>query len=110
MVEEPGFGVVLTEVGARGINVVQVVRSLTGLSAWRSRQLLDSAPVTVLEATWFERAAEAVTRLTVAGARAGLVCDWCTRVMSPEDCPVDPGPCSSRYWPATSCSASRPLP
>lgn len=108
--EEPGFGVVLTEVGARGLDVVQAVRSVTGLSAWRSKQLLDSTPVTVVKATWFERAAEAVTCLNAAGARSSLVCDWCKRVMSLEDCPVAPGPCSSRYWPAASCSASHPRP
>lgn len=108
--EEPGFRVVLTEDGARGLDAVQAIRAVTGLSAWRSKQLLSSAPATILEVTWFERAAAAVRRLNAIGVRAELSCDWCQRLMSPEHCPVDPGPCSSPYWPTTACQANRPRP
>lgn len=108
--EDPGFGVVLTESGTRGLDVVQAIRSVTGLSAWRSKQLMGSAPTKVVGVTSFKRAAEAARRLNAAGARASLACDWCERVISLEDCPVDPAPCASRYWPATSCGASHPRP
>ncbi|WP_084701023.1 hypothetical protein [Streptacidiphilus anmyonensis] len=100
----------LGEDGPQGLDAVQAVRAVTGLSAWRSKELLGSAPTTILEVTWFERAAAAARRLNAVGVRAELSCDWCKRVMSPEACPVDPGPCSSPYWPRRSCQASQPRP
>ncbi|MFE2564750.1 hypothetical protein [Streptomyces mirabilis] len=45
--EEPEFSVVLTGTGGRRMDVVQAVRSITGLSAWRSARLLESSPVVV---------------------------------------------------------------
>jgi hypothetical protein len=107
-VEEPEFDVLLASIGGRGIDLVQAVRSVTGLSAWRSKQLLEAVPTTVVDRTWFEAAADAARCLNAVGGRADLVCRWCERVMSPEDCPVDPGPCSSAFLPTTSCPASRP--
>ncbi|MEU9313034.1 ribosomal protein L7/L12 [Streptomyces sp. NPDC048256] len=107
-VEEPDFDVLLSSGGDRGIDLVQAVRSVTGLSAWRSKQLLEAAPTTVVDRTWFEAATEAVRRLIAAGARAELQCRWCERVMSPEDCPVDAGRCSSPFMSPDGCPASRP--
>ncbi|MFF4082581.1 ribosomal protein L7/L12 [Streptomyces sp. NPDC001777] len=98
----------LTTSGDRGMGLVLAVRSVTGLSVWRSKQLLEAAPTTVVDETWFEAAVKAAKRLNEVGARADLVCRWCERVMSPEDCPVDPGPCSSPYMAPTGCPASRP--
>ncbi len=106
--EEPEFGVMLAEAGNQGLEVIGAVRVLTGLSAWRSGQLLKSAPTMVVEGTWFEAAVEAVRSLNVVGARAELVCGWCQRVMPATDCPVDPEPCSSPYLSPTGCPASRP--
>ncbi|MEV7522078.1 ribosomal protein L7/L12 [Streptomyces sp. NPDC091371] len=106
-VEDPEFDVQLTSSGGRGLGLVQAVRSVTGLSAWRSRQLLDSAPTTVVERTGFAAAAYAAGLLNAAGGRAGLVCRRCDRVLSPEDVPVDPGPCSSRFLVPAGCPASR---
>ncbi|MGW6793659.1 ribosomal protein L7/L12 [Streptomyces chartreusis] len=108
MVEEPDFGVLLSSGGDRGIVLVQAVRSVTGLSAWRSKQLLEATPTTVVERTWFEAAAEAVRCLNAVGARAGLLCRWCERVISLEECPVDAGPCSSPFLSPDGCPASRP--
>ncbi|MFD9506891.1 hypothetical protein [Streptomyces mirabilis] len=51
--EEPEFSVVLTGTGGRRMDVVQAVRSITGLSAWRSARPLESLPVVVVEDTWF---------------------------------------------------------
>ncbi|MFE9404008.1 ribosomal protein L7/L12 [Streptomyces sp. NPDC006530] len=107
IVEDPEFDVQLRSSGSKGLNLVLAVRSVTGLSAWRSKQLLEAAPTTVVDRTWFAAAADAAARLNAAGARADLVCRWCERVMSPEDCPVDPGPCSSPFLSPTGCPASR---
>jgi ribosomal protein L7/L12 len=54
LVEEPDFDVLLSSSGDRGIVLVQAVRSVTGLSAWRSKQLLEATPTTVVDRTWFE--------------------------------------------------------
>ncbi|MFB7669382.1 ribosomal protein L7/L12 [Kitasatospora sp. NPDC056138] len=105
--EEPPFGVLLTASGDRRIELVQAVRSVTGLSAWRSKQLLEAAPTILVAETWFERAEQAARCLNELGAQADLDCRWCKRVMSPEDLPVDPGPCSSPYMAPTGCPASR---
>ncbi|MEU8976566.1 hypothetical protein AB0D11_46790 [Streptomyces monashensis] len=98
--------------GDRGLDLVRAIRSVTGLSAWRSKQLLEAAATALVDRTWFEAAADAARRLNAAGARADLVCRWCERVMSPQDCPVDPAPCSSPFsaptLPPPGCPASRP--
>ncbi|MER5382965.1 ribosomal protein L7/L12 [Streptomyces sp. NPDC002688] len=106
--EEPEFDVLLSSGGDRGIDLVQVVRAVTGLSAWRSKQLLEAGPTTVVDRTCFEAATEAVRRLEAVGARAELLCRWCERVLSLEDCPVDAGPCSSPFLSPDGCPASRP--
>ncbi|MFF3207365.1 ribosomal protein L7/L12 [Streptomyces sp. NPDC002962] len=108
LVEEPDFDVLLSSGGDRGIDLVRAVRTVTGLSAWRSKQLLEAAPTTVVARTCFEAATEAVRRLTAAGARAELQCRWCARVMSPEDLPIDAGACSSPFMSPDGCPASRP--
>ncbi|MGF0175881.1 ribosomal protein L7/L12 [Streptomyces sp. Marseille-Q5077] len=108
IVEEPEFGVLLSSSGDPGIDLVQAVRSVTGLSAWRSKRLLQAAPTTVVDRTWFEAATEAVRSLNAAGARADLDCRWCGRVFSCEDVPVDADPCSSPFLSPDGCPASRP--
>lgn len=107
-VEEPEFDVRLSSSGGRGTDLVQVVRSVTGLSAWRSKQLIEAAPTTLVRSLCFEAAVDAARRLDAVGARADLLCGWCERVMSLGDCPVDPGPCSSPFLSPTGCPASRP--
>ncbi|MEU6236967.1 hypothetical protein [Kitasatospora sp. NPDC047058] len=97
----------LTSSGGKGLDLVLAVRSVTGLSAWRSKQLLEVAPTALVDRTWFDAAVDAARRLNVAGARADLLCRRCERLMSPEDCPVDPGPCASPYLAPTGCPASR---
>ncbi|MFF3580971.1 ribosomal protein L7/L12 [Streptomyces mirabilis] len=104
--EEPEFSVVLTGTGGRRMDVVQVVRSITGLSAWRSARLLESVPVVVVEDTWFGAAVEAVGRLKAVGADASLLCGWCERAMVPGTGPVDSGPCASPF--SAECPVGRP--
>ncbi|GAX54943.1 ribosomal protein L7/L12 [Streptomyces olivochromogenes] len=106
--EEPEFSVVLTGIGGRRMDVVQAVRSITGLSAWRSARLLESIPVVVVEDTWFGAAVDAVGRLTAVGADASLLCGWCERATVPGTGPVDSGPCASPFWSSADCPAGRP--
>ncbi|MFE5080971.1 ribosomal protein L7/L12 [Streptomyces mirabilis] len=106
--EEPEFSVVLTGTGGRRMDVVQAVRSITGLSAWRSARLLESVPVVVVEDTWFGAAVDAVGRLKAVGADASLLCGWCERAIVPGAGPVDSGPCASPFWSSADCPAGRP--
>ncbi|MFF5532818.1 ribosomal protein L7/L12 [Streptomyces cinerochromogenes] len=104
--EEPAFSVVLTGAGDRRRDVVQALRAVTGLGAWRSAQLMATVPVPVVECTWFEAAVQAATRLRAAGAGADVVCGWCARTLPPSGRPLAPGPCASRSWSASDCRAS----
>jgi len=56
-VEDPDFTVLLVGPAASGAVALRAVRVATGLSLWRSRQVLDSAPVTVREGVAHEVAA-----------------------------------------------------
>ena len=47
--EKTDFDVVLKEVGASKINVIKVVRELTGLGLKEAKELVDSAPKTIKE-------------------------------------------------------------
>ncbi len=62
--------VVLTDPGVRVMDVVQVVRRLTGLSLWRSKVLVTQVPAVLLTGLPEEDAAAAVSALRDAGARA----------------------------------------
>jgi large subunit ribosomal protein L7/L12 len=62
--------VVLVDPGIRVLDVAQVVRRLTGLSLWRSKVLVDQAPVLILDGLPEETAEIAVTALRGAGALA----------------------------------------
>ncbi|MFF0486625.1 ribosomal protein L7/L12 [Streptomyces sp. NPDC004435] len=97
----------LTEAGDRKVEVVRAIRTITGLSLWNSRVLLDSAPVTVTEPNWLEVADETAGVLEHAGARATVVCDWCDRIVTRGAGPIDPAPCKGP-WPAEACRASCP--
>lgn len=80
--EEPGFRVLLTEAGDRKVEAVRAMRTVTGLSLWNSKLLLDSAPVAVTEPNWLEVAEEAARVLENAGAHATVLCDWCDRTIT----------------------------
>lgn len=67
--EEPATAV-LTGVGPRAMDVVGVLRRLTGLSAWNCLLLTRRAPVVVLRDVGGEYAASAVAALRAAGATA----------------------------------------
>ncbi|MBL1083453.1 ribosomal protein L7/L12 [Streptomyces actinomycinicus] len=106
--EEPGFSVLLVEAGDRKTEAVRAIRTVTGLSLFESKLLLDRAPAAVTAPVWFEAAQEAARVLEGAGVDAMVVCDWCDRTVNKGDGPLDPGPCAGPWWPAESCRASRP--
>lgn len=70
--EKTEFDVVLSEIGAKKIQVIKVVRQLTSLGLKESKELVESAPSAVLEAVSKEAAEDAKSRLEAEGATAEL--------------------------------------
>jgi large subunit ribosomal protein L7/L12 len=68
--EKTEFDVMLTEVGAKKIQVIKVVRQLTSLGLKESKELVDGAPSTVLQAVSKEVAEDAKAKLETEGATA----------------------------------------
>jgi large subunit ribosomal protein L7/L12 len=66
--EKTEFDVLLTEVGAKKIQVIKVVRQLTSLGLKESKELVDGAPSTVLQAVSKEAAEDAKAKLEAEGA------------------------------------------
>jgi len=68
--EQTEFDVVLTSAGASKINVIKVVREVTGLGLKEAKELVDGAPKTVKEKIEKAEAEEIAKKLTDAGATA----------------------------------------
>ncbi len=66
--EKTEFDVVLTDVGAKKIQVIKAVRGLTGLGLKEAKDLVESAPSTVMEAVTKEAAEDAKAKLEAEGA------------------------------------------
>ena len=66
--EQTEFTVTLKDIGPKKIEVIKVVRQLTSLGLKESKDLVDGAPSTVLEAVAREAAEDAKARLEAAGA------------------------------------------
>ena len=66
--EKTEFDVVLAEVGANKINVIKVVRELTGLGLKEAKDLVDGAPKAVKEGISKEDADKLAASLTEVGA------------------------------------------
>ena len=66
--EQTEFDVKLTDIGAKKINVIKAVREVTPLGLKEAKDLVESAPVVVLEQTGKEAADEAKEKLEAAGA------------------------------------------
>jgi large subunit ribosomal protein L7/L12 len=66
--EQTEFDVVLREVGAQKIQVIKIARSLTGLGLKEAKDLVESAPVTLLKGASAGAAATARAELELAGA------------------------------------------
>jgi len=66
--EKTEFDVVLQEIGPKKINVIKAVRQFTSLGLKEAKDLVDSAPTTVLEAVSKEAAEDAKEKLEDASA------------------------------------------
>lgn len=70
--EKSEFDVILAEVGPNKINVIKVVREITGLGLKEAKDLVDGAPKAVKEAAGKEEAEEIQKKLEEAGAKVEL--------------------------------------
>ena len=66
--EKTEFDVILTNCGASKINVIKVVREITGLGLKEAKDLVDNAPKPVKEKTSKDDAEAIKVKLTEAGA------------------------------------------
>ena len=66
--EKTEFDVVLKSAGASKLNVIKVVRELTGLGLKEAKELVESAPKTLKEAVSKETAEDIAKQLKDAGA------------------------------------------
>ena len=66
--EKTEFDVVLKSFGANKINVIKVVREITGLGLKEAKELVDGAPKNVKEGVSKDEAESIKTKLTEAGA------------------------------------------
>jgi large subunit ribosomal protein L7/L12 len=70
--EKTAFDVVLTEAGGQKIQVIKVVRAVTGLGLKEAKDLVDSAPKPVKEGVNQEEADQIKAQLEEAGATVEL--------------------------------------
>jgi large subunit ribosomal protein L7/L12 len=70
--EKTSFDVVLTGAGAQKIQVIKVVRAVTGLGLKEAKDLVDSAPKPVKEGVNQEEADQVKAQLEEAGASVEL--------------------------------------
>src|SRR4051812_38976602 len=70
--EKDSFDVFLAEAGASKINVIKVVREVTGLGLKEAKDLVDGAPKVVKEALGKKEAEELKKKLEEAGAKVEL--------------------------------------
>ena len=68
--EKTEFNVELTNAGASKIPVIKVVRAVTNLGLKEAKELVESAPSSVMTGVSKEAAAEAKAALEAAGAKA----------------------------------------
>jgi large subunit ribosomal protein L7/L12 len=70
--EKTEFDVVLIEAGANKIQVIKVVRELTGLGLKEAKDLVDGAPKTVKEALPKDEADKVMAKLVEQGAKVEI--------------------------------------
>jgi large subunit ribosomal protein L7/L12 len=70
--EKTEFNVVLTSIGASKINVIKVVREVTGLGLKEAKDLVDGAPNTVKESITKAEAEDIKKKLSDVGATVEL--------------------------------------
>ena len=67
--EQTEFNVVLTDFGPKKINVIKVVRQMTSLGLKEAKEMVESAPINVLESVGKDVADDARAKLEEAGAK-----------------------------------------
>ena len=70
--EKTEFDVILKDAGASKLNVIKVVRAVTGLGLKGAKDLVDNCPKTLKEAISKEDAEKLVAELKEAGAEAEI--------------------------------------
>lgn len=70
--EQTEFSVVLSEVGAKKINVIKEVRAITGLGLKEAKVLVESAPKAIKEGIEKAEAEELKAKLEAVGAKVEL--------------------------------------
>ena len=70
--EKTEFDVILKDAGASKLNVIKVVRAVTGLGLKDAKDLVDNCPKTLKEAVSKEDAEKMIAELKEAGAEAEL--------------------------------------
>jgi len=70
--EQTEFDVVLTDFGSAKLNVIKVVRELTGLGLAQAKELVESAPKAIKEAVSKDEANSIKAKLEEAGAKVEL--------------------------------------
>jgi large subunit ribosomal protein L7/L12 len=70
--EKSTFDVILKSAGAQKLNVVKVVKDLTGLGLKEAKELVDGAPKPIKEGVDKATAEDLKTKLTEAGAEVEL--------------------------------------
>ena len=68
--EKTEFDVILTAAGDNKVNVIKVVRAITGLGLKEAKDLVDGAPKAVKEGVSKAEAEDVAKQLTEAGAKA----------------------------------------
>ena len=70
--EKTEFDVELTEFGANKLNVIKVIREITGLGLKEAKDLVEAAPKVVKEGCSKDEAAELKKKIEEAGAKVTL--------------------------------------
>ena len=70
--EKTEFDVELTDVGAKKINVIKVIREITSLGLKEAKDLVEAAPKTVKEAVSKDEAEDIKKKLEEAGAKVTI--------------------------------------
>ena len=70
--EKTEFDAILTEVGTNKINVIKVVRELTGLGLKEAKAVVDEAPKAIKEAVSKEEAEKVAAKMAEVGAKVTI--------------------------------------
>jgi len=70
--EQTEFNVILSDVGPEKINVIKVIRTITNLGLKEAKDLVESAPATILEGVNKEAANDARSKLEAVKAKVDV--------------------------------------